>query len=366
MTVAQLYALLDQYAPFGAALSWDNSGILVGDNNWQVTKALISLDVTPNAVNKAIDLGADFILSHHPLIFSPLKSVTDPLLLKLIEHKIAVISMHTNLDVAEMGVNQILSRTLGLEVSEILEDETGSVWQHLSVIAPPDYQEAISEAAYKAGAGRIGSYDCCSTQSQIIGSFRPLQGSKSHQGEHGVLAKVDEIELEFMVESYRLPLVLKAIRTNHPYETPALYYYPVSNKQPGQGMGVICRLERPLLLSELVQRVKDNLHNPRPLVWNPGKESDPAIKTLALCGGSGNSLIKKVQTKAELFISGDLSYHNLLDSRIPIIDAGHFYTEYPVTGYLGELLSKQGIETCVLPMGEHEYIKNTIRGEEEK
>ena len=101
-------------APLELQMSFDNSGFLFGRKNAGVTKALLALDVTPAVVEEAIGLGAELIVSHHPLIFSPLKSVTDEKLLRLAQHQIGVISMHTNLDIAQGGVNDRLAKALEL------------------------------------------------------------------------------------------------------------------------------------------------------------------------------------------------------------------------------------------------------------
>lgn len=109
-------------------MGFDNSGFLFGRESAAVTRALLALDVTSAVVDEAIEQGAELIISHHPLIFSPLKSVTDEKLLKLARHQIGVISMHTNLDIAQGGVNDVLMRALGAEeMSGLDEDGCGRV-----------------------------------------------------------------------------------------------------------------------------------------------------------------------------------------------------------------------------------------------
>ena len=109
-------------APLELQMSFDNSGFLFGRKNAGVTKALLALDVTPAVVEEAIGLGAELIVSHHPLIFSPLKSVTEEKLLRLAQHQIGVISMHTNLDIAQGGVNDVLLAALGAKVLGELDE----------------------------------------------------------------------------------------------------------------------------------------------------------------------------------------------------------------------------------------------------
>ena len=85
---------------------------------------------------------------------------------------------------------------------------------------------------------------------------------------------------------------------------------------------------------------------------------DKPLRRIAVCGGSGGSLLKEAARKADVFISGDLSYHSLLESSIPAIDAGHFYTEYPALESLAEVLEGCGLPCNVLPAGLHDWVRN--------
>ena len=125
MTVNDIYAYLNEFCPFDTACDFDNVGLLVGDKNATVTKAVIALDCTLDAVNQAIETGAELIITHHPVIFSPLKSVTaESIVYRLIKNNISVISAHTNLDVADGGVNDCLAATLNLcDVETVVADD---------------------------------------------------------------------------------------------------------------------------------------------------------------------------------------------------------------------------------------------------
>ena len=125
MTVNDIYAYLNEFCPFDTACDFDNVGLLVGDKNANVTKAIIALDCTLDAVNQAIETGAELIITHHPIIFSPLKSVTaESTVYRLIKNNISVISAHTNLDIAYGGVNDCLAATLNLrDVENVVGDD---------------------------------------------------------------------------------------------------------------------------------------------------------------------------------------------------------------------------------------------------
>lgn len=122
VTAKDILKNLCAQAPLELQLGFDNSGFLFGRETAAVAKALLALDVTSAVVDEAIEQGAELIISHHPLIFSPLKSVTDEKLLRLAQHQIGVISMHTNLDIAQGGVNDALMAALGAQVQGVLDE----------------------------------------------------------------------------------------------------------------------------------------------------------------------------------------------------------------------------------------------------
>lgn len=115
MTVKDIFDYLNEKFPIETACDFDNPGILVGDPNAEVTKAIIALDCTPEVIKAAKTGGCQLIITHHPVIFEPLKNVlSDSLVYKLIKNGISVISMHTNLDIGKGGVNDALCDALEL------------------------------------------------------------------------------------------------------------------------------------------------------------------------------------------------------------------------------------------------------------
>ncbi len=116
MTVQIVFELLNQMAPFDTQMGFDNAGVLIGSKEKEVHKIGVVLDVTPDAVSYAAENGIDLIISHHPVIFSGLKSIDEnSVVYGLIQKGICVISAHTNLDAAEQGVNQTLAEVLELK-----------------------------------------------------------------------------------------------------------------------------------------------------------------------------------------------------------------------------------------------------------
>lgn len=123
MTNRAIMELLDSKAPFATAEEWDNVGLLIGSPDNEVTRVLVTLDATPAAIEAAKAVGAELIVTHHPVIFDPLKKLdSDSVPYTLAAAGIDVISVHTNADKADDGVNDILAERLGLTDLRVTED----------------------------------------------------------------------------------------------------------------------------------------------------------------------------------------------------------------------------------------------------
>lgn len=125
-TVAEIREYLNTLAPEQTAESWDHVGLLLGAPQKEVSTILVALDPFENIAQEAVEIGADVLLTHHPLIFDPLNAITTDTALgrtifTLIQNGISAINAHTNLDVAAHGVNQELARTLGLQSIRVLD-----------------------------------------------------------------------------------------------------------------------------------------------------------------------------------------------------------------------------------------------------
>lgn len=150
-TVQQIYEVIQKKAPFQYQLGFDNAGFLVGRRNAPVDRVLIALDITREVVDEAVELGAQLIVSHHPVIWEGVKQLTDvtpggDLLLTMAEHGIAAICAHTNLDAVAEGVNDALACKLGLTQVEQLS------------------QDGVDEQGNPYGIGRVGQVDTQSVE----------------------------------------------------------------------------------------------------------------------------------------------------------------------------------------------------------
>ncbi len=352
--VSDLVGYLNNIADPSLAFEWDNVGFQVGNANLEVKKVLLTLDVTKNAINKAIKENVQMIISHHPLIFKPIKKITNPLYLKLIKNNIAVYCAHTNLDVIKKGVNFAFAEKLNLSNLEFLSNESGTQIYQLAIYVPENSLEKVATAAFKVGAGKIGNYEECLNEYDVKGQFKPISGSKPTIGKHNEIEKVNEKKLEIFVDSHKLNRVISAIKKAHPYETPAYAVYSQTKQSENYGLGLIGELTEEMTLKELAEFVKHQLKAPFVKLWKAGKPSSEKVKKIAICGGSGTSLLSQTYGRADVFVSADFTYHTILDSRIPLIDAGHFYTENPVLENLKEMLAKFEVKIIELTAAEHE------------
>ena len=218
----------------------------------------------------------------------------------------------------------------------------------------------VEEAVFKAGAGTIGNYQNCLNDYEVSGQFKPVAGSNPSIGKQDKLEKVVERKLEFFVDSFNLNQVIMAMKSVHPYETPAYAVYPQQKQSENFGLGLIGELNEKQTITDYAKFVKKQLGAKFVKLWLADRNPLDSVKKIAVCGGTGTSLLQKAYGRADIFVSADFTHHILMDSKIPIIDAGHFYTENPVLENIKEMLSEFKLEIIFLPPEEHDIQKEII------
>lgn len=335
-TLRDLATALEAWAPPGSAQDYDNVGLQVGDANRSVDTVLIALDATPQVAEEAVEQGADAILTHHPLLFRPLKQVTtgdyvSELALKLAQSDVALYSIHTNLDAAPGGVSFALAERLGVSDVDVLEGFEDAMYK-LATFVPRDAFEPVRAALADAGAGRIGAYDSCAFTTDGTGYFRPGNDTNPHIGEAGGdLESVSERKLEVEVPRWDVGAVLAALHDAHPYEEVAYDVYPVKQKST-RGLGAIGTVDPALSLSDFLERVATQLDAGS--LRYVGDE-DASIETVAVCGGAGSDLMGTARRAgADAYVTADITYHTFFNALTPegtpamaVIDPGHYETE---------------------------------------
>ena len=343
----EIINMIEELAPLHLAESWDNPGLQVGDPGNAVTKAVIALDVSLEVVREAVEIGAGMIISHHPLIFSPLKSLnfskpSGQLLESIIKSGLTVYSAHTNLDIASGGVNTVLAGLLNLEHRVVLQATGSERYVKLVVFIPDGHVPEVHQAISAAGAGWIGNYSHCAFQTPGTGMFKPGPGTNPYIGEEGKLSEAGETRLETIVPKSGLAAVLQAMCDAHPYEEVAYDLYPLDNQGPAYGLGLVGSVSDQPTFGALVSRVKEALNLDG---VKAGGEMNRKIQKAAVCGGAGVKLWPQAASLgAEVFITGDIGYHdarNMLEAGLCFIDAGHYGTEIPVIPALRDYLEQQ-------------------------
>lgn len=340
MTVADVEQIMEQWAPTWISWERDNVGLQVGDRSAQVKRIHICLDVTRDIIDEAVKVKADLLISHHPLLFRPLTSLStsDPvgsMILRLARQGIALYSAHTNLDFTRDGVSMTLARVLGLKNIGFLAPLKG-LMAKIAVFVPQASVGKVMEAMSSAGAGIIGNYSHCSFQINGRGTFLGSEHSNPTVGKAGVLETAEEVRLEMVCPRASAPAIIEAMKKAHPYEEVAYDLYPLDNESTEYGMGAVGELDSPLPLGKWIASVRSKL---RAEVVRVNASGPSRVRRVAVCGGSGSDLLPAaVRAGADAFVTADVRYHTFHDAafgemtsrRIALIDAGHWETEHPI------------------------------------
>jgi dinuclear metal center YbgI/SA1388 family protein len=345
MRIKDITDFLEQFAPLSYQESYDNSGLLIGDANAEISGIAITLDVTEQVIDEAIRNGDNLIIAHHPLIFKGLKSLTgkhwvERCVIKALKHDIALYAIHTNLDNVHLGVNKKIAEKLSLKNIRILSPKS-EILSKLVTFVPHENAQQVLDALYNAGAGQIGQYDHCSFQTEGTGTFRPGEGSSPHIGNHHVDETVSEKRIELIFPSHLKHRIVSALHNSHPYEEVAYYLSTLSNTNQEVGSGIVGDLTSPMDTSEFLRHLKQTMRTDCVRHTPICKEK---VSKVALCGGAGSFLLTKaIGAGADVFITGDFKYHDFFeaDNRIVVADIGHFESEQFTKDLLYDIISEK-------------------------
>lgn len=330
ISAVDIAALIESWAPKSLAYDWDSVGLQVGTLNKQVSKVLVTLDVTESVVNEAIEKDIDMIIAHHPLFFKPLKQLDinsrrGKIIEKLLLNHITVYAAHTNLDSAEGGVSDMLADLLDLKNISVLSEDRTKQLIKLAIYVPESHAEVLREALGNAGAGHIGDYSHCSFAYKGQGSFKPEEGSNPYLGTLDTMERVDEVKIETIIAEENIAAMITVLKEVHPYEEPAYDLIPLYNKGKAVGVGRVGELSNWLSIDELCKLIKEKWELSHLRVSGNMTEQ---VKRVAILGGSGEGYIAAAKSKeADVYITGDLTFHHSQDAWLEglnLIDAGHY------------------------------------------
>ena len=351
MRIGQIIEALEQWAPPALQESYDNSGLIVGNTNWESTGVLVALDCLESVVDEAIAKNINLIVAHHPIVFSGLKrfngrSYIERVVMKAIKHDVAIYAIHTNLDNVLWGVNAKVMEVLGINNHAILSPLKDAL-KKFEVYVPKEHVEALEQAIFEAGGGKVSAYEECSFRTDGTGSFKGTDGTQPVIGEVGKREFVEEAKLEFIVPSYAASAVERAARAAHPYEEMAYHWLAVGNAATHFGAGAVGDLPQELSFEDFLKKVKSAFDTTI-------RYTAPAVdmvKKVAVCGGSGSVLLGAAMASgADVFITADYKYHQFLDAdgKISILDVGHFESEQFTIDLIADFIEKNFPKFAVL------------------
>lgn len=358
VSMQQMIESFERFAPKHLAEDWDPVGLQVGSLQGKVSRVLTTLDVTEEVIQEAIDQQCECILAHHPMLFKPLKKIdlstkTGRMIQLCIQHNITVYAAHTNLDITEGGVNDLLSERLQLLHTKPMTVTSKTQLYKLVVFVPEGQADDVRTALAAAGAGQLGEYEACSYEMQGIGRFTPTDKANPTIGQQGVPEQVSELRLEVIVPQPLVKKSIQALLKVHPYEEPAYDVIALEQYTNERGLGRVGKLDASLTLGQFAEKVKAAFNVP--FVRTVG-QWDKMIETVAVLGGSGSKYVFAAkQAGADVFITGDMDFHTAQlceELGLAVIDPGHHVEKVMIEGVAHEMNQRclaEGLSVTFIP-----------------
>jgi len=345
MKISKIISALEQKAPPSLQETYDNAGLIVGNPNTEIKKALITVDATEEVVDEAITIGAGLIIAHHPIIFAGLKKLNganyvERTVIKAIKHDIAIYAIHTNLDNIIAGTNSYLANLLGLKNLKVLHP-MGEQLLKLVVFCPITHSDKVRDALFSTGAGVIGKYDLCSFNTHGKGSFRAGNEAKPFVGKKGEIHLEEEVRIETILPRHIKGQVLSAMLEAHPYEEVAYDIVVLENSHQHIGMGMVGELESAMNEEDFFNHLKKTMKTD---CIRHSKLLGKSIKKVAVLGGSGSFAIRNaIAANADIYITADVKYHEFYqaENKLVIADIGHYESEQFTKNLLVDYLTEK-------------------------
>ena len=345
MIVQDVINHLEELAPLTYAEDFDNVGLLIGDKNNTVSGVLVTLDTLETVVDEAIENNCNLIVSFHPIIFSGLKKITgknyvERVVLKAIKNDIAIYSMHTALDNATNGVNNMICEKLNLTNRKILIPQANTI-KKLTTYVPKSEAEILRNALFRVGAGHIGNYSNCSFNAEGMGTFKANENSNPTKGQKGETHFEEEVQVSMVFEKHLEQKVLNTLFKTHSYEEVAFEVTTLENTNQTIGMGMIGELQNGVDEMSFLNTLKKTFNSQ---VVRYSSILNKPIKKIAVLGGSGSFAINSaIASGADVLITSDLKYHDFYkaENKIILADIGHYESEQYTKNLLVAYLTKK-------------------------
>lgn len=331
MKIEQIISVLEQLANPILQENYDNVGLLTGSKKWDCTGIVCTLDATEEVILEAIANHCNLVVAHHPIIFGGLKKINgsnyiEKAIIAAIKNDVAIYAIHTNLDNVLHGVNQTIAQKLGLTNTRILAPKKDLLFK-LFTFVPTEHAEKVRNALFAAGGGQIGNYSECSYNAAGFGTFKAGVNTSAFVGKKEERHTEPEIKIEIIFPAWLQNNLISALKNSHPYEEVAYDIVALNNELQTFGSGLIGELLEPMEEQYFLQMLKQSFG--LQLIRHTKLLGKP-IQKVAVCGGSGSFLIgKAAAANADIFITGDIKYHEFFDAnnQLVIADIGHWESE---------------------------------------
>jgi dinuclear metal center YbgI/SA1388 family protein len=355
MKIKEIIVYLETLADASLQESYDNTGLLIGNHNWECSGVVCTLDTTEDVIAEAIAKGCNLVVAHHPIIFGGLKKINgnnyvEKTIIAAIKNDIAIYAIHTNLDNVLHGVNNKIADKLGLINRNILQPKSGLL-SKLQFYVPIDYAAKVRDAIFNVGAGEIGNYSENSFSTVGLGTFKGNSLSQPFIGKPGERETLEEQKVEIIFPNWLKNKVINALKVTHPYEEVAYEIVVITNELQTVGSGLIGHLPEPMNAVHFLQMLKTSFDLQ---VVRHTELPEKPIQKIAICGGAGSFLITKAaQAGADIFITADMKYHEFFDAdeQLVIADIGHWESEQFTGELLMEVLQQNFPTFAVLKSG---------------
>ncbi len=352
MKLKKIINLLENEFPPALAEQWDNVGLMVGEGSAEISKIQISLDITDEVIDHAIESGSDLIITHHPMIFKGVKSINDTTkmgrrIIRLIREGVAVYSLHTNLDSAENGLNSYIALKLGMESGKIAEPHNIRLFK-VKVFLPEAEEEQFKKKLGKESFMAGENYSGVMYSSRYTEEYSTEAAAAPYIGKSGEKSCNESVAVEFIIEEQKIRECEEFIKKTHPYEEAAYEIFDSGRLKSAGGIGRVFNLKEPKTVNEYAEFVKKILNIESVKLVYGGKDK---IKRVGVVNGSGAEYIQKMKKMGvDLFVTADIKYHDAqmaAEYEMSVIDAGHFESEIIFSDIISEKVKETGVDVVV-------------------
>ncbi len=340
MKIKDITNIFSQWAHPNIKFKNDPYGLLIGDYEDLIHKTLISLNITPEVVEEAISENCNLIITHHPLFYSPVKSLIrgdyySDIITALVRNKINLISYHTALDMAIGGVNFSFAEFIGLKnIQNLIPanklNASSEKFLKLIVYTPLDFCQIIKDSINSLNTDIYDNYDYCFFETEGNGFFRPQEKANPYLGTRNQISQIPEVKIETIILKRNLAKIIKKIKEVHPYEEVAYDIFELQQEPQHFGLGSIGVLREEKSIREFLKDLSQTLKTEDFRIM----KSFENVRKVAILTGSGEKFINyAIQKGADTVITSEVGHHSFLElhQKINIIDINHHDSEFIIT-----------------------------------